>query len=116
MDMRTMEDMPQSSSGAFNCLIYALVTIVFLVILTDTGSAQGHGYDCAHGPDTYRVRNVADWDKLNIRSGPSAGTRIAGQIDAYGSGVHCLGPCQATWCRVSWRGIVGWTNMQYLGE
>lgn len=81
-----------------------------------TGHAPAAAYDCAHGPDTYRVRNVAEWDVLNMRSGPSARSRIVGSINAYGSGVHCLGPCQRNWCRVSWRGIVGWVNMKYLGE
>jgi hypothetical protein len=32
------------------------------------------------------------------------------------TGVHCLGPCRGNWCRISWRGIVGWTHMRYLGE
>lgn len=78
--------------------------------------AQAYGYDCAHGPDTYRVRNVAEWDRLNIRSLPSTRGRIVGSIGPDGSGIHCLGPCEKNWCRVSWRGIIGWTNMNYLGE
>ena len=78
--------------------------------------AQAYGYDCAHGPDTYRVRNVAEWDTLNIRSKPRASSRVVGRIDAFGSGIHCLGPCEGNWCRIGWRGIVGWTNMKYLGE
>ncbi len=78
--------------------------------------AQGYGYDCAHGPDIYRVRGVASWDRLNVRSGPSARRAIVGSIPAVGSGVHCLGPCKGNWCRIKWRGIVGWTNMRFLGE
>ncbi len=74
------------------------------------------GYDCAHGPDTYRVRNVESWDRLNIRSGPSSSRRIVGSIPHTGSGVHCLGPCKGKWCKISWRGVVGWTNMRHLGE
>ncbi len=101
----------------------ALAALAAVVVLTGTpaisiapAAAQGYGYDCAHGPDTYRVRGVASWDRLNIRSGPSARRAIVGSIPATGSGVHCLGPCQGNWCRVSWRGIVGWTNMRFLGE
>jgi uncharacterized protein YraI len=85
-------------------------------IPTASAKAEAFGFDCAHGPDTYRVRNVADWDKLNIRGGPSALDRIVGRIDADGSGILCEGPCKGSWCRISWRGTVGWTNMRYLGE
>ena len=85
--------------------------------LGDAAAAMAQrGYDCAHGPDTWRVRGVPSWDRLNIRSGPSASWEIVGTIPATGSGVHCLGPCKGKWCRVSWRGIVGWTNMRFLGE
>ena len=73
---------------------------------TDTALAEN--YDCAHGPDTYRVRNVANWDVLNIRSGPGVSNRIVGTIPPHGSGVHCLGPCSGNWCRISWRGVIGW--------
>ncbi len=78
--------------------------------------ANAQQIDCAHGPDTYRVRGVASWDVLNIRAGPSARAPIVGRIPHTGSGVHCLGPCNGAWCRISWRGTVGWTNMRYLGE
>ena len=83
---------------------------------TSTAVAGAYGYDCAHGPDTYRVRDVEQWDVLNIRSRPSARGRIVGSIPATGSGVHCLGPCKGKWCRISWRGVIGWTNMRFLGE
>lgn len=98
------------------CLLVAAASLAVTSIATPAAEAGAYGYDCAHGPDTYRVRNVEDWDKLNIRSGPSARRRIVGSIPAHGSGVHCLGPCEGKWCRVSWRGIVGWTNMKFLGE
>lgn len=97
-------------------IIATAVSIVALGSQAPPAAAQGYGYDCAHGPDTYRVRNVEDWDQLNIRSGPSARRRVVGAIPFDGSGVHCLGPCQGNWCRISWRGIVGWTNMRFLGE
>lgn len=74
------------------------------------------GFDCAHGPDTYRVRGVADWDVLNMRSQPTARSSLVGSIAPHGSGIHCLGPCKGNWCRVSWRGMVGWVHMKFLGE
>ena len=79
-------------------------------------AAQGYGYDCAHGPDTYRVRGVASWDRLNMRARASARSHIVGAIPPQGSGVHCLGPCYGNWCKVSWRGMIGYVNMRYLGE
>lgn len=100
------------------CVIAGIfaVGVVALAVPGSPAHAGAYGYDCAHGPDTYRVRGVADWDQLNMRSGPSARRSIVGAIPATGSGVHCLGPCKGKWCRVSWRGIVGWTNMKFLGE
>lgn len=99
------------------CVAVGAVTVSLAMVDLQPTSAQAQQvFDCAHGPDTYRTRNVADWDSLNIRSGPSSRTRVVGQIPAHGSGVHCLGPCKGNWCRISWRGIIGWTNMRYLGE
>ena len=96
---------------------YSIVAAsAFLVAPAVTEFDRAQAFDCAHGPDTYRVRNVAQWDVLNIRNRPTARSRIVGRIGPHGSGVHCLGPCKRNWCRVSWRGIVGWTNMKYLGE
>ena len=98
--------------------LLACMALLAAPVFIGAGSApaQAQRYDCAHGPDTYRVRNVADWDVLNIRSGPSSQRRIVGEIPPRGSGVHCLGPCRGSWCRISWRGIRGWVHMRYLGE
>lgn len=93
---------------------FAIATTALLQLAGAPASAQQ--FDCAHGPDTYRVRNVAHWDVLNIRAGPTVAAPIVGRIPPQGSGVHCLGPCRGAWCRISWRGVVGWTNMRYLGE
>lgn len=103
-----------------SCYRFVGITAIAAVIATGMGAsgaeAGAYGYDCAHGPDTYRVRNVEDWDRLNIRSRAGTGGRVVGSIPPHGSGVHCLGPCKGKWCRISWRGIVGWTNMRFLGE
>lgn len=95
------------------CLCLAVLTALFTT-LPDVKPALA--YDCAHGPDTYRVRNVDEWDTLNIRAGASASTEVVGQIPPNGTDVYCLGPCKGNWCQIAWRGTVGWTNMKYLGE
>ncbi len=101
-------------------LVTPSVTLAIIVMLgaiaSPSASAQGRGYDCAHGPDHYRVRNVASHDHLNIRSGPSVGFQIIGKIPAQGTGVKCLGPCRGQWCLIRWRKTTGWSNMRYLGE
>ena len=98
------------------CAVAASAVAVVLSVPVLTQPAQAQRYDCAHGPDTYRVRGVADWDVLNIRRRPTSSSRIVGEIPPYGSGVHCLGPCRGNWCRISWRGTIGWVHMRQLGE
>jgi len=84
--------------------------------LTTTAQAQNRPPDCAHGPDRWRVRGVASWDRLNMRSGPGSRRRIVGSIPPYGANIDCIGPCRGNWCRISWAGVRGWVNMRYLGE
>lgn len=93
-----------------------IAAIILSFGLTGPVVAQPYAMDCAHGPDSYRVRGVASWDRLNIRSGPGADYPIHGSIPSNGTGVICVGPCEGRWCRISWRGVQGWTNMRYLGE
>lgn len=95
---------------------FVLAAIAAASISLDAGPVRAQGIDCAHGPDFYRVRNVASWDRLNIRSGPGTGNPVVGAIPSRGVGVQCLGPCSGRWCRIGWNGIVGWVNMRYLGE
>lgn len=106
----------QSYNAARPTRVLLVAAIAMFVAPLLPGHAAAQAYDCAHGPDTYRVRGVASTDWLNIRSRPTASSNVVGRIHAHGSGVHCLGPCKGRWCRVSWRGIVGWTNMKFLGE
>lgn len=94
----------------------SLVAGAGATLMVPTVAVAQQGYDCAHGPDTWRVRDVPSWDRLNMRDRPSSRGVIVGSISATGSGVHCLGPCKGKWCRVSWRGTVGWVNMRFLGE
>ena len=103
------------SNAGFVTALLAVVVFLNAGIGSSQALAQ-KAFDCAHGPDTYRVRNVPSWDRLNVRSGPGVRNDIVGTISATGSGIQCVGPCQKNWCRIDWRGMVGWVNMRFLGE
>ncbi|MGI9383351.1 MAG: SH3 domain-containing protein [Methyloligellaceae bacterium] len=64
---------------------------------------------------SYRVVNVANWDVLNMRAGPSARDPIVGALKP-GEGGILIQTCahHATWCRVSARGLTGWVSMRFL--
>lgn len=69
----------------------------------------------ADGPDYFNVRGVAHNDVLWMRSQPHyQSSRIQG-IPPNASCVQNLG-CSKRWCKVSYRGVVGWVNGKYLGE
>ena len=60
------------------------------------------------------VINVASWDKLNIRSGPSTKARVVVR-KGYGScGIMVIDSCQAKWCPVEDGHMKGWANRQFL--
>lgn len=63
---------------------------------------------------SFRVRGIKSWDVLFIRSRPSAKSKKVGSIPPDGRGVNKLGPCKGNWCKVSYRGITGWSSMMYL--
>ena len=62
---------------------------------------------------TYRVVAVGFDDVLNIRSGPSAGHPVIGEIPPTGRGVRLTGPCRG-WCPISYNGASGWVHARYL--
>ncbi len=88
------------------------------------------------GPDYYAVTGVAADGVLNIRAEPSAGSRKIGEIPHDARGLRNLGctggPSFAEWlrmseaerkragrnrwCKVRYRGIVGWVAGRYLME
>ncbi len=78
--------------------------------------AAAQRFDCAHGPDYYRVRNVSSDDHLNVRARPTNRSTRVGAIPYNGIRIKCIGPCKGRWCKVDWSGTVGWVNMRYLGE
>lgn len=94
----------------------ALASIAALMFGSGQPAHAQYGFDCAHGPDTYRVRGVESWDVLNVRAGPSSRNSIVGRLPPNAAGIACLGPCQGSWCRIGWRNVSGWVNMRYLGE
>ena len=60
------------------------------------------------------VARVAHWDTLRIRSGPGTAYPRTGDLPSDACHVEQAGPCRGQWCRVSWRGRVGWVNTFYL--
>lgn len=98
-------------------ILVAMIAVPLVAsLLPATAKAQYRKPDCAHGPDRWRVRNVAPDDRLNIRSGPGSRHRIVGAIPSYGANINCIGPCRGNWCQISWIGMRGWVNMRFLGE
>jgi uncharacterized protein YraI len=51
---------------------------------------------------------------LHLRSGPGTQYRVIGTMPA-GAYVDVLG-CAGSWCRVGWRGRVGFVSSNYLGR
>ncbi len=63
------------------------------------------------------VMNVADWDVLWMRSGPSARYRRIGSIPPRACGVRVRwNTCRGNWCKVRYAGRRGWVNMRYIDE
>lgn len=61
------------------------------------------------------VVDVASWDVLWIRTGPSTRFQRVGSIPANGCGVRVIwSECQGSWCRVHYRGVSGWASTRYL--
>lgn len=51
---------------------------------------------------------------LNLRSGPGTGYQVVDTMPA-GARVNVLS-CTGSWCRVDWRGEVGFASSSYLGR
>ncbi|MEL6289108.1 MAG: SH3 domain-containing protein [Pseudomonadota bacterium] len=94
----------------------AAATVGGFLLFSPPLGTEAQARDCAHGPDFYRVRNVASDDHLNVRARPTASSPRVGAIPFNGQRVRCIGPCAGNWCKVDWFGTVGWVNMRFLGE
>ncbi|MGA7878545.1 MAG: SH3 domain-containing protein [Desulfoferrobacter sp.] len=106
-------------------VVFGLVLQVVCTIATADG-----------GPDYYAVTGVAANSVLNIRAKPSAKSRKVGEVPHDARGLQNLGctggPSFAEWlkmseaernqagrnrwCKVRYRGIVGWVAGRYLME
>jgi SH3-like domain-containing protein len=65
-------------------------------------------------PRSACVVRVDSGDTLRIRSGPGVNHGPVGGIPPGACGVAQAGGCRGAWCRVSWRGRLGWVNSYYL--
>ena len=83
--------------------------IISLLFMTVSLSAT------ADGPDYFSIRGVAYNDVLWMHPKPDyKSPRIQG-IPPNASCVKNMG-CYKRWCKVSYRGVIGWVNGKYLGE
>ena len=63
---------------------------------------------------TFKVANVANWDVLNVRSGPGVQFDI---IDTLAPDEGCVvktGERRGNWVRIKAKGMTGWVNRRYL--
>ena len=107
-----------------------------LAICTALVAGAGRAGAEADGPDFFRVRHVRAGSALNVRAEPAAGSERLGALPANADGIRNLG-CQGglslaewerasaeareasrwrRWCRVEYRGLVGWAAGPFLGE
>jgi len=64
---------------------------------------------------TWKVKNVAANDQLNIRSGPGVRYRVVGGVPSGSACVIKTGQCQGNWCKINFAQYDGWVNTRYLG-
>lgn len=64
---------------------------------------------------TWKVVRVADYDVLNIRSGPGAYYDKVGAIPSGSGCVIKTGPCRNNWCPITYAQQSGWVSNAYLG-
>lgn len=111
-----------------------LIPVVASALLASAGLAKGE----ADGPDCWQVTGVATNDVLNMRVEPNWKSAKVGEIPHNGIGLRNLG-CEGgltykehmelteeqqqtrlaenpRWCKIEYRGIVGWVNAIYLVE
>lgn len=87
-----------------------------LLSVSAIGSASAHNWTNHYASEIpYRVVNVASWDALNMRNGPSASHRIVGALGPHARGIYIRNCARhGRWCLVEGNGISGWVNMRYL--
>jgi uncharacterized protein YraI len=82
---------------------------------------EGHYAGWAHrhylsmvSPAMYCVSGVAEWDVLNLRAFPSAGSRVLAELDPHHCGIAFLPYAVGDWQKVRVDGWEGWVNRRYL--
>ena len=87
-----------------------LFKIVVLILVFSTLS-----YATPDGPDNFNIRGVASYDVLWMHPTPNYKSRKIGKIPYNGKCIKNLG-CRGRWCRVNYKGTVGWVNGRFLME
>lgn len=90
-------------------------------VMLATTAANAHNWRNHYSVEvSYRVINVASWDKLNVRTKPHAKSQIVGRLRPGASGIQLLTCARhARWCKIeaptNAGSIYGWVNMRFLG-
>ncbi|MEM7301613.1 MAG: hypothetical protein AAF468_11070 [Pseudomonadota bacterium] len=93
-----------------------LLSAIFLATSMSATAVQAHEWRYHYSPElTYQVYRVANWDVLNMRSGPGANYQKVGALGPYERGIY-IQTCarHARWCLVSAGARQGWVNMKFL--
>ena len=69
--------------------------------------------------ELYRVVGIAPGDQLNIRDRPDANADVVGQIPPNTRRLQGFGctddtPSRQAWCRVRYKGTVGWVRETFI--
>ena len=70
--------------------------------------------DAPYQPTIYRVTGLENWDGLNLRKGPKAGSPIISSIPGSAKNIEESGICRGLWCPVRFDGIEGWVHKRFL--
>ena len=88
-------------------LRYLILFMLPLLLVPAAGASVVPG-------EEHCVIDVASWDRLNIRRGPSTKARVVVR-KRYGScGIMVVGECQAKWCPVEDGHMKGWADRRFL--
>jgi hypothetical protein len=79
-------------------------------------ASSGATSERGNPPDarSLRVVGVEADDVLWVRRGPGTAFAEVGYLSPYGRRIQLIGPCEAEWCRVHYKGLTGWASTRYL--
>jgi hypothetical protein len=90
-------------------MFYLLKTALLILFFSSFSFAT------AGGPDHLDVRGIASNDGLWMHPTPNYKSKRIGKIPYREKCIKNLG-CKKQWCKVSYRGVIGWVNGKYLEE